>query len=185
MKKKISPFRILFLLFRLLLLLYEEALARSEHPSKLQFLLPIQRKKWIRHRNVTWFCPPYSDSVKTPIGKVFLQLLRKHFPHEHRYAGIVNKNTVKLSYSCMPKIQNIMKQRNEQLLREEKNVEEERLCNCGNVDSCPLRSEYLMRNLLYTSNTSYTENVNKLAVYHGSTSGPFKSRWYKRILTSG
>ena len=159
---------------------YEEALARSEHPSKLQFQPPIQRKKRIRHRNVTWFCPPYSDSVKTPIGKVFLQLLRKHFPHEHRYARIINKNTVKLSYSCMPNIQNIMKQRNEQLLREENIVEEERLCNCGNVDSCPLRGECLTPNLVYTSNVSYTEeNVNKLAVYHGSTSGPFKSRWHE------
>ena len=48
------------------------------------------------------------------------------------------------------------------------------------VDSCTLHGECLMPNLVYTSNVSYTEeNVNKLAVYHGSTSGPFKLRWHE------
>ena len=157
---------------------YEEALARSEHPSILQFQPPSQRNKRIRHRRVTWFCPPYSDNVKTPIGKTFLQLLRKHFPHEHRYARIINKNTVKLSYSCMPNVQNIMKQRNEQLLKEENNTGDVRRCNCDSIDNCPLNGECLTPNLVYTSNVSYTEdNVAKLAVYHGSTSSPFKTRW--------
>ena len=157
---------------------YEEALARSEHPSALKFQPPTQRKKRNRHRNVTWFCPPYSDSVKTQIGKTFLQLLRKHFPYEHRYARIINKNTVKLSYSCMPNIANIMKQRNEQLLREESGVAEERLCNCENPNNCPLNGECLTQSLVYTANVRYTEeNSPKLAVYHGSTAGPFKTRW--------
>ena len=44
---------------------YEEALAWSEHPNILQFQPPSQRNKRIRHCRVTWFCPPYSDNVKT------------------------------------------------------------------------------------------------------------------------
>ena len=72
----------------------EEALASSGHRNDLQFQQPSQKKK-NRHRSVIWFCPPYSESVKTPIGKMFLRLLRKHFPHDHRYARIMNKNTIK------------------------------------------------------------------------------------------
>ena len=34
-------------------------------------------------------------------GKVFLKLLKKHFPASHVLHKIFNKNTVKISYSCM------------------------------------------------------------------------------------
>ena len=35
-----------------------------------------QRK---RHRNITWFNPPFSKNVSTNIGQRFLQLVSKHF----------------------------------------------------------------------------------------------------------
>ena len=156
---------------------YEEALASSGHPSKLQFQPPTQRKKRIRHRNVTWFCPPYSDNVKTPIGKIFLRLLRKHFPYDHPYARIMNKNTIKLSYSCMPNMKNIMKQQNEHLLREEPE-EEQQLCNCQNVEDCPLNGHCLTSDLVYTADVSYKDGEEDVQdTYHGSTRGPFKTRW--------
>ena len=31
-------------------------------------------------RNIFWFNPPFSQNVKTNIGKMFLKLIRKHFP---------------------------------------------------------------------------------------------------------
>ena len=37
----------------------------------------------------------------TDYGKVFLKLLKKHFPASHVLHKIFNKNTVKSSYSCM------------------------------------------------------------------------------------
>ena len=33
----------------------------------------------IRNRKIIWFNPPYSVSVKTNIGRIFLQLIGKHF----------------------------------------------------------------------------------------------------------
>ena len=48
-----------------------------------------------------WFNPPYSKSVKTNIGKNFSHLLVKHFPINNKMHTIFNKNTVKVSYSCM------------------------------------------------------------------------------------
>ena len=155
---------------------YEEALAASGHRSDLKFQQPTPKRK-NRHRHVTWFCPPYSESVKTPIGKVFLQLLRKHFPPDHRYARIMNKNTIKMSYSCMPNMQNIMKQKNENLLKET-HEGEQRMCNCSNVENCPLNGQCLTSNLVYTADVNYKENnEEKHAIYHGSTSSEFKSRW--------
>ena len=36
-----------------------------------------------RKRNIIWYNPPYSMSVKTNVGKIFFKLLRKHFPPSH------------------------------------------------------------------------------------------------------
>ena len=155
---------------------YEEALASSGHRSELQFQQPSQKKK-NRHRSVIWFCPPYSESVKTPIGKMFLRLLRKHFPRDHRYARIMNKNTIKMSYSCMPNMQNIMKQQNEHLLAE-KPEGDQQMCNCRNIENCPLNGLCLTPDLVYTADVNYEEEgESKQATYHGSTRDPFKNRW--------
>ena len=156
---------------------YEEALNSSGHPSNIKFQPPVQRKKRNRHRNVIWYCPPYSDSVKTPLGKIFLRLLKKHFPYNHPYARIMNKNTIKLSYSCMPNMKNIMKQQNEHLLREEQE-DEHQSCNCENIENCPLNGQCLTDNLVYTADVVYNDGEEDVQdTYHGSTAGPFKTRW--------
>ena len=63
----------------------EDTLTRKTKPS--------------RKRKILWFNPPYSVTVKTNVGKKFLHLIEKHFPKNHRYHIIINKNTVKVSYS--------------------------------------------------------------------------------------
>ena len=69
-----------------------------------------------RHRKIIWFGPPFSQSVKTNIGKIFLKLVRKHFPRHHKLHKIFNPNTLKLSYCCMKNISNIIKQHNATVL---------------------------------------------------------------------
>ena len=51
-----------------------------------------------RQCKILWFKPPFSQSVKTNIGKVSLKLVRKHFPRHHKLHKIFNTNTLKLSY---------------------------------------------------------------------------------------
>ena len=46
------------------------------------------------------FNPPYSQNVKTNIGKLFLKLVRKRFPQNSKYHKIFNLNTSRLSYCC-------------------------------------------------------------------------------------
>ena len=55
-----------------------------------------------RKRNIIWFNPPNSKCVKTNIRRIFIKLISKHFPRNRKFVKIFNKNTIKLSYSCMP-----------------------------------------------------------------------------------
>ena len=55
-----------------------------------------------RKRKTIWFNPPYSKSVKTNIERIFINLISKHFPPNHKFLKILDKDTTKFSYSCMP-----------------------------------------------------------------------------------
>jgi len=49
-----------------------------------------------RKRNIIWYNLPFNSSVKT-----FLNIISKHFPQQHKYHNLFNKNNIKVSYSCM------------------------------------------------------------------------------------
>ena len=78
----------------------------SGYKTKLQYQQPKEnnQNKKKRKRNIIWFNPPYSKSVKTNIGRIFIRLISKYFPPNHEFIKIFDKNTRKLSYSCMPNI---------------------------------------------------------------------------------
>ena len=44
------------------------------------------------------FNPPFSQTVKTNVVKLFFRLLYKHFPKSHSLYKIFNRNTIKVSY---------------------------------------------------------------------------------------
>ena len=81
-----------------------------------------------RKRNIIWFNPPFSMNVKSNIKKNFLQLIDKHFPRSSKLHKIFNRNTVKVSYSCTPNFQKIIKGHNKQSRsrKEQKTAD----CNC-------------------------------------------------------
>ena len=54
-----------------------------------------------RKRKITWFNPPYSKNVITNIEKKFFSLLSMCFAPENKLYKIINKNTIKLNYSCI------------------------------------------------------------------------------------
>jgi len=51
---------------------YKEAMRRSGYSGELEFVKTSSSSKRTRRRNIVWFNPPYSDHVKTNIGKEFL-----------------------------------------------------------------------------------------------------------------
>ena len=85
---------------------YEKCLKNNRYKTKLQYQQRKEnnqnRKK--RNRCFIWFNPPYSPSVKTNMGRIFIKLSSKNLPPNHRFVKIFNKNTIKLSYSCLPNI---------------------------------------------------------------------------------
>ena len=94
---------------------YQEALEKSGYHYKLKFKPPPNpsnsgptNKKRTRKRNVSWFNPPYSDNVKTNVGKKFLNLIDRCFTPGHKLHKLLNRNTVKVSYSCMPNMKEII-----------------------------------------------------------------------------
>ena len=102
--------------------IYQKALEHSGYNHQLKFkpspqssVSTRQRKK--RHRNVTWYNPPYSKNVATNIGRIFLKILDEEFPENHVLHKIFNRNTVKVSYSCMPNVKQSIDGHNKTILK--------------------------------------------------------------------
>ena len=124
---------------------YEQCLSNCGYKQKLNYRDPtspniITKRK--RQRNILWFNPPYSKTVKTKIGKFFLQVIKKHFPQEHKFQKIFNKNTLKFSYSCIANIKTKINVHNRDILRntQSKNAKQ---CNCQQKENCPMNGAYL------------------------------------------
>ena len=85
--------------------IYSEALKKCGFYDKLTYSTKTAdydtSEKKTRKRKVIWFNPPFSLNVKTNVGKIFFKLVKRHFPKENPLRKIFNKNTLKVSYSCM------------------------------------------------------------------------------------
>ena len=65
-------------------------------------------KKKKRKRRIVWFNPPYNTSLKSNIAREFFTLLETSFPKKHRFSSIINRHTIKLSYSTTPNMEKII-----------------------------------------------------------------------------
>ena len=137
--------------------LYENALKHSGFDTSLQYVQKTSQtedntnNKRRRKRNITWFNPPYSANVKTNIGKVFFKLLNQHFPKNNQLHKVFNKNTVKLSYSCMKNMSSIISAHNKKVLRLSINTYG---CNCRVKTSCPLNNKCQISRIVYRADVS-------------------------------
>ena len=96
--------------------LYELALKNSGFNYSMKFEAPVENARRKRNRKVIWFNPLYSLNVTTNINKVFLKLVRKYFSWSHKFNKLFNLNTIKISYSSMPNVKNLIKQHNLKIL---------------------------------------------------------------------
>ncbi len=157
---------------------YNKALRDSNYPDNIEFLdekrpAAEEPKKKNRSRKIVWFNPPYSKNVKTNVGRTFLRLLSKHFPKEHRYHKILNRNNVKVSYSCMPNVGTIIKSHNSKITRTAEPTTELK-CNCRRKEECPLNGRCQHKALIYEA-TITSGDVKK--TYIGLSGGNFKERF--------
>ena len=161
---------------------YEDALKKSGYRDfHLSYATPDDQQKpknRRRRRKAIFFNAPFCLSVKTKIGKEFFRIVDRHFTKSHPYYAIFNRNTIKLSYSCMGNMATIIKSHNSYVLGASQSNEEEqpKLCSCPRTkkDECPLQERCLTQNVIYKA-TVRTSSEQK--EYIGSTGRSFKKRF--------
>ena len=162
--------------------LYNEALKSSGYTEDITYVEDRKAQKLVqprranrRQRKITWFNPPYGKNVKTKIAEKFLRLIDTHFPKGSKLHQIFNRNTVKVSYSCMPNVAAIIKRHNSNVCNPASS-EDDRHCNCrGGKSQCPLSGECLAKSIVYEASVS--SEGNRIMKYIGSTATTFKERY--------
>lgn len=152
---------------------YNNALKKSGYKEEIQYVKNEEprKKKRNRKRNIIWYNPPYCKSVETKIGWKFNNLIKKHFTKENPLSKIFNKNSIKLSYSCMNNMGKIINSHNKKILNKA-TEEKEETCNC--TKECPLNKEGCRRkNVVYEATVKTKEETR---TYIGLTSSEFKKR---------
>ena len=162
--------------------LYDDALKISGYNDRLKYdeiwmkRSPHQRKKRSRERKITWFNPPFSRNVKTNVAQKFLKLVDKHFPQNSKLSKIFNRNTLKVSYSCMPNVATIIKRHNARVCADAKIASKPKQCNCRQPGQCPLKGECLTSSIVYRATVTTSETAMPRH-YIGSTETTFKQRF--------
>ena len=132
---------------------YKEALRKSGFTSDLVYTPKHfdhnnnneENKK--RRRKIIWFNPPFSKSVKSNIGKTFLNLIKIYFPKTNKLHKFFNRNSVKVNYSCMINMSSILSLHNLVVVNPYKT--QIYGCNCRIRESCPLQNQYLTAKIIY------------------------------------
>ena len=117
--------------------------SKSWNMSNKMYIHMIKKR---RKRKIIRFNPSYSHNVKSSVGKQLPELVRQHFPKSHKLNKILNKNPLKVSYSCMRNMNSILTSHNKNILAENQ-VQYE--WNCRNKDECPLENKCLTKPTSY------------------------------------
>ena len=141
---------------------------------------PSQPRQRNRKRLIIRFSPPYSVNVKTNVDKLFMRLIDKHFPRHHKFHKLFNCNNVKVSYSCMPSMKNVIQKHNSKIM-EDPTPTNNKTCSCRQKSDCHLNQNCLSECLVYNAavNTSTTKN------YHGTCEKSFKERYNNHTSSFG
>ena len=154
---------------------YHGGLAYDDHATD------IRARRRNRKRNIVWFNSPFSKSVKNNIGKEFLNLVNKHFPPHHHLRKVCNRNTLKVSYSCMINMATTISSHDKNLLGEK---QETRTtippCNCRNSANYPLNGACREKAVIYKASITSDRSSKH---YIGCTETEFKTRYYNHIYS--
>lgn len=105
---------------------------------------------------------------------IFLNLFKKHFSANNSFQKIFNKNTIKITYSCMKNISSIIASHNKWILRPKARKYS---CKCRNKDSYPLQNKCLSLKVIYKA-TVINNGEDEKRVCFGSSDKTFKE-WYR------
>ena len=162
---------------------YQKALVESGYRYTLNYEPNAPTKRKNRQRNnILWYNPPFSKNVSTNIGHRILALVDNHFPRDHKLRKIFNRNTIKISYSCMNTKQ-IIENHNKRILNSSgntsvpaDNTKNNKTCNCRQKNTCPLNENCLQSSVVYQATVTRNDN-NTAETYIGLTENDFKTRY--------
>ena len=142
------------------------------------------KKKKNRRRSEIWFNPPYSVNVSTNVGKEFLKLVDKHFPKGSPLHKILNRNTVKVGYRCLPNMGRRIASHNAKIYNQARNPTSWKpaSCNCqiSKKAECPIPGGCNQDGAIYEAKVLTSDG--KLESYVGLAKN-FKKRWPKHKKT--
>ena len=165
---------------------YKDALKESDFSQASNYILQQQPTKNKKNRKwkIICFNPPFSRSVKSNIGRILLSLLLKHFSQNHTMYKIFNRNTVKISYSCLRNISSIISSHNCNIFwpkqRRNKGMFSSCGCNCRVTNERPLNGEYQTPSVIYRADVVNHSNDEE-KFYFGSADTTFKERYRNHI----
>ena len=113
--------------------------------------------------------------VKNKIGEKFLKLVDKCFPKEHPLSKIINRNTIKISYKCMPSMKQEISRHNQQVQKGRVPTNPTEGCNCRAGRACPMSGNCLAKEVIYISEV--VEDNGTTSTYTGLTGNTFKERF--------
>ena len=131
---------------------YQEALAKGGYEHQLKFEPQPSSRREVRNRSrkITWFNPPFSRNVATNVGAKFLKIIDTCFPPTHPLAKIINRNTIKVSYRCMPNMGQVISKHNSKVSRQTPFQPLAPGCNCKRGPlTCPVNGACQSRGLVY------------------------------------
>ena len=168
---------------------YQAALDASEYDHQLTFdpnarnANPRNSRK--RNRKVIWFNPSWSNNVKSNIGAQFLAILKECFPPTHKLFKICNKNTIKLSYRCMPNMRREISKHNNKILNTNgvNGAAVHQVYNCSCMpqkrrETCKVMPGIgcMVSNVVYKATVTRAD-TSQVETYTGSTAQTMKGRW--------
>ena len=102
--------------------MYKDAIKKAGHKHNFIFK-ENEVKSTKKKKNLIYYNPPFNATVKTNIGKQFLLLIDKHFKKTRKdnLHKIINRHTVKISYSCTSNMESLISSHNKKQIQKLRN----------------------------------------------------------------
>ena len=108
----------------------------------------------------------------------FLKLIDDCFPIGHNLRPIFNRQTVKISYSCMPSLGVLISRANRTKLAPP-SIQQNQICNCRN--NCQVPGQCRLSSVIYQA--TVTSNNAQVETYTGLTEGGIRERISRHSLS--
>ena len=141
---------------------YEKTLKYSGFKTLLSLVQdnPIGKTtRKLRKKKGNLLQSPFSNWIKTNIGIEFLKLVSRHFPKSGFYGTILNRNTIKIYYSCSLTWKRNVQPYHKTLQNSNKTADEDsKPCNCKY--NCPFNGERLTKGVIYKATAIQLLDIN-------------------------